>query len=197
MFKVLGAAVAASFLFAAPVSAATHIIDFEGYNVGDVITGYVTGTPYNVLSVRGEIVAGPTGNALKLWPLLGYETVGFRLRDAFTGNYVEPHAGRIVYQPILTGLDYYTPNDATLKILRIGASPIHTLDGGAWSRLNSSEVVDATTYRARTTATYLLLDNIAFEERYGVVPEPATWGLLITGFGLAGSALRRRRAAYV
>ena len=27
------------------------------------------------------------------------------------------------------------------------------------------------------------------------VPEPATWGLMISGFGLAGAALRRRRAA--
>ena len=27
------------------------------------------------------------------------------------------------------------------------------------------------------------------------VPEPATWGLMIAGFGLAGAALRRRRAA--
>lgn len=26
------------------------------------------------------------------------------------------------------------------------------------------------------------------------VPEPATWGLMITGFGLAGAAMRRRRA---
>lgn len=30
----------------------------------------------------------------------------------------------------------------------------------------------------------------------GGVPEPATWALMIAGFGLAGAALRRRRAAY-
>lgn len=28
----------------------------------------------------------------------------------------------------------------------------------------------------------------------GVIPEPATWAMLIAGFGLVGSALRRRRA---
>ena len=28
----------------------------------------------------------------------------------------------------------------------------------------------------------------------GAVPEPATWAMMIAGFGLAGSALRRRRA---
>lgn len=29
----------------------------------------------------------------------------------------------------------------------------------------------------------------------GVIPEPATWAMLIAGFGLIGTALRRRRAA--
>ena len=40
-------------------------------------------------------------------------------------------------------------------------------------------------------------DNITFgsETPGGVVPEPATWAMLIAGFGLVGSALRRRRVA--
>ena len=29
------------------------------------------------------------------------------------------------------------------------------------------------------------------------VPEPTTWALMITGFGLAGAALRRRKLAPV
>ncbi|MEG3125743.1 PEPxxWA-CTERM sorting domain-containing protein [Sphingomonas sp. GB1N7] len=28
----------------------------------------------------------------------------------------------------------------------------------------------------------------------GAVPEPATWGMIIVGFGLTGAAIRRRRA---
>ena len=30
----------------------------------------------------------------------------------------------------------------------------------------------------------------------GAIPEPATWAMMIAGFGLSGAALRRRRAAY-
>jgi len=38
-----------------------------------------------------------------------------------------------------------------------------------------------------------LLDNVSIS--IDGVPEPATWGLVLAGFGLAGAALRRRRAA--
>lgn len=43
----------------------------------------------------------------------------------------------------------------------------------------------------------MYLDNIAvydLSEPQGAVPEPATWALMIGGFGFAGAALRRRRA---
>jgi PEP-CTERM motif len=41
--------------------------------------------------------------------------------------------------------------------------------------------------------SFWFLDNVSLVE--SVIPEPATWGMMIAGFGLVGSALRRRRIA--
>ena len=38
------------------------------------------------------------------------------------------------------------------------------------------------------------LDNVVLTEHQAGVPEPAAWALMITGFGLAGAGVRRRRA---
>lgn len=39
------------------------------------------------------------------------------------------------------------------------------------------------------------IDNLVFSAAVPAVPEPATWAMLIAGFGAAGTALRRRRRA--
>jgi len=41
------------------------------------------------------------------------------------------------------------------------------------------------------------MDDLAFGVASGAVPEPATWALMITGFGLAGARLRRRSRSYL
>ena len=40
---------------------------------------------------------------------------------------------------------------------------------------------------------WVFIDNLTFGAAGAVVPEPATWAMMIGGFGFAGGALRRRR----
>ncbi|THD60638.1 MAG: PEP-CTERM sorting domain-containing protein [Phenylobacterium sp.] len=47
----------------------------------------------------------------------------------------------------------------------------------------------------RETLATLGGEQVTFESVANPIPEPATWALLITGFGLTGAALRRRRSA--
>ncbi len=56
----------------------------------------------------------------------------------------------------------------------------------------------------RTIWNGFLFDTIDTDQLFvnqltylAVVPEPATWGMMIGGFGLVGFAARRRRAAHV
>ena len=44
-------------------------------------------------------------------------------------------------------------------------------------------------------ADYTGLSEVQFSDGRGGVPEPATWALMLTGFGLAGATLRRRARA--
>lgn len=60
--------------------------------------------------------------------------------------------------------------------------------------------------QAGTVSTYLetvgndnfgpIADNLVLDITPGTVPEPASWALMIGGFGLVGAALRRHRAAF-
>lgn len=38
-----------------------------------------------------------------------------------------------------------------------------------------------------------LIDGVIFDGATGAVPEPATWAMMLSGFGLVGAAARRRR----
>jgi len=60
-------------------------------------------------------------------------------------------------------------------------------------------------YSGTTDSPTFLLGGFTMEDDFGspigtliiseaVIPEPATWGMLIAGFGLVGTALRRRKS---
>ncbi|TRW17609.1 PEPxxWA-CTERM sorting domain-containing protein [Glacieibacterium frigidum] len=43
------------------------------------------------------------------------------------------------------------------------------------------------------TTPSIVFDNLSFGTAVAAVPEPATWGLMIVGFGLVGAGMRKRR----
>ena len=104
--------------------------------------------------------------------------------------------------------------DATVDLLVNGllaGSFTNTMDlkaaGSDWRRFSydftaASPSVRLTFLSSTSLASSSLgvgLDNVTFESLGGApvgsaVPEPATWAMMIAGFGLAGASLRRRRA---
>lgn len=79
-----------------------------------------------------------------------------------------------------------TFDPVTGKLLAAGTGNHFTSNAGGWW-------FAADIYDGATGQTY----NVAARDAFGPtgpVPEPATWALMITGFGAAGAMLRRRRA---
>lgn len=70
------------------------------------------------------------------------------------------------------------------------------------TELNGADWFSATTDASQSIRSIEFSGNVGFNDirsiRLGAIastiPEPATWGLMILGFGLAGSAMRRRRS---
>lgn len=58
-----------------------------------------------------------------------------------------------------------------------------------WLQAHAGNAFSAGTFEA------LALDDVQIGGGTGAVPEPASWALLIAGFGLVGAASRRRRVA--
>lgn len=48
---------------------------------------------------------------------------------------------------------------------------------------------------SQQNVTYAGIQNVVLPPPPGAVPEPATWGMMILGFAMAGTAMRRRRGA--
>lgn len=50
-------------------------------------------------------------------------------------------------------------------------------------------------YEITGAGEQFIMDNLQFTLGAGPIPEPASWALMVTGFGLVGATLRRRSAA--
>jgi hypothetical protein len=96
-----------------------------------------------------------------------------------------PNFDRPSQVTILDGLGTTLFSSGPITVL--GATP--SLFSGSYASLNGIEI------RFGPDAFNVGIDNIDFTVANGpaAVPEPASWALMIAGFGLVGSAMRRRK----
>jgi hypothetical protein len=120
---------------------------------------------------------------------LGCCTVGdtnfsFAAPVVFNGAYFAGHGPHDGYAAITFGLYNSGVLVHTSAGLDASATPKFLASG-------YSGLVDEV--RVNGARDFFVMDNVTYNAT--AAPEPAAWALMIGGFGLAGAALRRRRAA--
>jgi hypothetical protein len=188
--RVLSALPIVAALFASQAEAAVTF-DWESYSDGDVVSGWQPGTMFNAFDVSGEIesgMPGADGNVLKLtkepaspapWSN-SYMRLGFTHVSAGDEGW-DSYATLMSFDVFVTNTTtfFFAPNDS--QVIPIGTWITLDERWGGRQTLGFRSLGD------------VYIDNAVINESYAAVPEPGTWALLITGFGLAGAALRRRR----
>ena len=87
----------------------------------------------------------------------------------------------------LTSFDY--SSDAAFAITATGTLSLGLAAGSGTASPNFANVQSVS---FRSLGFRNQLDNIVVTAATGAVPEPATWAMMIAGFGLVGGAMRRR-----
>jgi len=183
---------AASFVFTP--GAASPTTNFKVINTFDSATG-LTGTGFEIKTPPADSAGAPPANSVPAGtPYLavqggGSATYNFTNQvsafqfdwgsiDGFNTLTFSSNLGGDVVVP---GTNFTNP--ANGNQISPGTNGLFTVTGDA------GELFSSVTFSSTTNS--FEVDNLAVS---GVVPEPASWAMMIGGFGLMGSAVRRRRA---
>ncbi|TRW18128.1 Npun_F0296 family exosortase-dependent surface protein [Glacieibacterium frigidum] len=168
------AALAAATLLGTAANAVTYTIDFNDLTAPG-FTGSFSVLPTSV----GGIAAAPNSTPFLVVPSDGASASG---TATFTST------NRIT----AFSFDWGTPDDYNTLTFRNGATVVASFTGAG---LGAGNYAYTFTDAQNVTSVDFTSSNRAFEiDNVGVtaVPEPATWALLLVGFGMVGVAARRR-----
>lgn len=194
---------------------------FESGLTGWTVSNTGSGTGYSapVVIAYNQASAYPTGAFGEAVPTdnapgnPGFDAVGsnFLYLSSDVGtNVISQMVSLVAGTSYTFGFDYYLPNNgyanpnnatltASLAGVPFASFALGTQPAATWL-FNSA----ARTFTANTTGTFALsfagngypakdvaIDRV-FLAQTAAVPEPATWALMLAGFGLIGFAMRRR-----
>lgn len=148
----------------------------DGSLLGVIQAGFDTGPSFisQTFTTKGGTFSGSA--AFLAEDSLDYNDYGY-VRLISGGDVIELFFRDIASGPgVGVGAFGYTEWTSFSTVLAAGT---YTVEAGAANGLDGEN------------PSFLLVDNFQMK----AVPEPGTWALMIAGFGLAGAALRRRRAA--
>ena len=208
------ALLAGAALFAATAANATTTITFDdgvgGLQPGEIsyadfntvaTSGGVSGANYLIMtgSVSGQGAQPPVGDQGDPYLSVGATGVGIA-----TFNFASQPGGGISQ----LGMDYGSADTYNSFVLHLSNGTTETYTGtdaivnGVANGNQSSSVTNGrltfresagiyiTSIDLRSTSAALEVDNLGV---IAAVPEPATWGMMLLGFGVMGVSLRRRR----
>jgi hypothetical protein len=177
----------------------TTVVTFDAPSAAGIlntISGAVITAAGNTNGVRAAPAGTPANGVYQSVGTGGVSTFDF-------GGYLPAYR-------VLTGFSLYwgsVDNYNFVDFLRADNSVVATFGGAQLPRFDGNQTLgttnprvtflisglhEVTKVRLRSTSNAFEYDTFAVTT--GSVPEPASWAMLITGFGLTGAMLRRRRA---
>lgn len=152
-------------VFASPIA----FSDFTLHNIGDIAS-------FDVLNIGTRETSALNGDDLTPYPI----SVAFDFDNAFGSPITGETYG--FYFPVVCGIITGGCGGVSWD----GPSIFEFGNGGKFS-VELSDVAFGTPGQKKVNATFTLLSQSA------AVPEPATWAMMLLGFGLVGGALRHRQ----
>ena len=160
---------------------------------------------------NGIFPTAPSGNrAMYNFPARTFlpALTTFNLAAGFIGEASVWHYGGASSMTVYAGLDGREGNGGFPTVLGFVSMPLTTgcvvsggltVTGCGWTKYTIAFNGSARSLVLAGSASYF--DSVTFGANggpaVGGVPEPASWALLVAGFGLTGAALRRRRPRVV
>lgn len=173
-----------------------------------ILPGQTLVVTFDAPEAAGYSWSGGLVTAVGSVPSVHAAPAGDATRFGYVSSAITPNTATLS-TPNLKAISFYWGSIDTynkVEVLGPGGVVLHTVNGGDFSAADGNQLLPGTNRRVNftwdgsdpITGLRLTSTGIAFEfDDFGAtaVPEPATWALLIAGFGMVGFAARRRTRA--